>query len=63
MKTWQKVLIPTLIVLIIGGIYLFSVYKQRQNPGVIPQNDASQTLSKDDLAVVREISHRAMSRP
>jgi hypothetical protein len=52
-KTWQKVLIPTLIVLIIGGIYLFSVYKQRQNPGVIPQNDASQTLSKDDLAVVR----------
>jgi len=52
-KTWQKALIPTLLVLIIGGIYLFSVFKQRQNPGVIPQNDSSLTLSKDDLAVVR----------
>ena len=53
MKTWQKTLIPTLIVLVIGSIYLFSVWKQRQNPGVLPQNDASQTMSKDDLAVVR----------
>ena len=53
MKTWQKALIPTLIVLVIGGIYLFSVFKQRSNPGVIPQSDATQTLSKDDLAVVR----------
>jgi hypothetical protein len=52
-KTWQKALIPTLIVLVIGGIYLFSVFKQRSNPGVIPQSDATQTLSKDDLAVVR----------
>ena len=55
MKTWQKALIPTLLVLIIGGIYLFSVFKQRQNPGVIPQNDSSLTLSKDDLAVVRAV--------
>jgi hypothetical protein len=52
-KTWQKILIPTLISLAIGGGYLFYVFKQRQNPGVIPQSDASQTLSKDDLAVVR----------
>lgn len=55
-KTWQKALIPTLIVLVIGGTYLFSVWKQRQNPGVIPQNDASQTMTKDDLAVVRAFS-------
>jgi hypothetical protein len=53
LKTWQKALIPTLIVLIIGGGYLFYVFKQRQNPGIVPQTDASQTLSKDDLAVVR----------
>lgn len=53
MKTWQKALIPSLIVLVIGGGYLFSVWKQRQNPGIIPKNDASLTLSKDDLAVVR----------
>jgi hypothetical protein len=52
-KTWQKILIPTLITLLIGGGYLFYVFKQRQKPGIVPQNDASQTLSKDDLAVVR----------
>jgi hypothetical protein len=52
-KTWQKILIPTLISLAIGGIYLFSVWKQRQSPGIIQQTDSSQTLSKDDLAVVR----------
>ena len=56
MKTWQKILIPTLISLAIGGIYLFSVWKQRQNPGIIGQPDASQSLSKDDLAVVRAFS-------
>ena len=55
MKTWQKVLIPTLITLAIGGIYLFSVWKQRQNPGVIGQPDASQKLSTDDMAVVRAL--------
>ncbi|HMD77279.1 MAG TPA: hypothetical protein VKG86_07885 [Terracidiphilus sp.] len=53
MKTWQKSLIITLITLTIGGIYLFSVWKQRQNPGAIGRNDASQTLSKDDLVVMR----------
>jgi hypothetical protein len=56
MKTWQKILIPTLISLAIGGIYLFSIWKQRQNPGVTGQPDASQSLSKDDLAVVRAFS-------
>lgn len=53
MKTWQKVLIPTLITLAIGVIYLFSVWKQRQNPGVIGQNDTSQPVAKDDLVVMR----------
>jgi hypothetical protein len=55
-KTWQKILIPTLISLAIGGIYLFSVWKQRQNPGVIPPNAAVQPLSQDELAVVRTLS-------
>jgi len=53
-KIWHKVLISLLITLTIGGIYLFTVWKHRQNPGVVPQNDASQTLSKDDLVVMRE---------
>lgn len=53
MKTWQKILIPTLITVAIGGGYLYSVWRHRQNPGVARQGDASQTLSDDDLAVVR----------
>lgn len=56
MKVWKIVLIPTLITLAIGSIYLFIVWKQRQNPGVIGQTDASQDLSQDDLAVVRSFS-------
>jgi hypothetical protein len=53
-KTWQKMVYPTLITLTIGSIYLYSVWRQRQNPGVIRQSDASQTLSQDDLVVMRE---------
>ena len=54
MKAWKIILIPTLITLAIGGIYLFSVWKHRQNPGVIPNKDANETtLSKDDLVVMR----------
>ena len=56
MKTWKIVVVPTLVTLTIGSIYLFFVWKQRQNPGVIAQPAASQTLSKDDLAVVRTFS-------
>jgi hypothetical protein len=53
-KTWQKMVYPTLITLTIGSIYLYTVWRQRQNPGVIPQSGASQTLSQDDLVVMRE---------
>jgi hypothetical protein len=53
-KSWQKILIPTAFTLLIGAIYLFSVWKQRQDPGVVAQSSA-QKLSADDLAVVREL--------
>jgi hypothetical protein len=53
-KAWQKILLSMLVVLTIGGIYLFSVWRHRQNPGVIPKENARQTLSKDDLVVMRE---------
>lgn len=54
MKAWKIVLIPTLITLAIGGIYLYSVFKHRQSPGV-QQTNENASLSKDDLAVVRAI--------
>jgi hypothetical protein len=47
-------LILLLITLVIGGIYLFSVWRRRQNPGVTPRNNVRQTLSMDDLVVMRE---------
>jgi len=53
-KAWQKIVIPLLVILIIGGIYLGIVWKRRQDPGVIPKADSRQTLSKDDLVVMRE---------
>lgn len=55
MKAWKIVVIPTLITLAIGGIYLYTVFKHRQNPGVVKQTDENAGLSKDDLAVVRAI--------
>ena len=53
MQNWQKAGIITLITLAIGGIYLFSVFEHRRNPGVIPQNSAQPELTPDDVAVVR----------
>ena len=52
MKTWQKILIPFVITIAIGGIYLFIVFKDRESPSVNP-NQPQQKLSADDIAVVR----------
>jgi hypothetical protein len=52
MNLWKKILSVTAFTLIVGGIYLFTVWKHRQNPGVVGQ-PAAPALSQDDLAVVR----------
>jgi hypothetical protein len=57
MKDWQKILIPTAIVLAIGGIYLYSVWRHRQEPAAATeQSQASEPRSLDDVAVVRILS-------
>jgi hypothetical protein len=53
-KNWQKSLTVILITFAIGGIYLYSVWKRRQDPGIIPQDNSRQRLSMDQLAVIRE---------
>ena len=53
MRTWQKILIPTIISVAIGGTYLLIVWHQRQNPGVAGRQAPEQHLSADDVAVVR----------
>jgi hypothetical protein len=52
-NSWKKLVIPVLISFAIAAGYLFYVFKQRQNPGVVPQSGATQPMKKDDLAVVR----------
>ncbi len=53
MKTWQKILISALITFAIGGIYLFMVWRHRQNPGIVGRKQPEEHLSADDVAVVR----------
>ena len=53
MKTWQKAALTTLVTLAIGGIYLFSVFEHRRNPGVLRQDNPEQNLTPDDVAIVR----------
>jgi len=56
LKTWQEIQIPTSITLLIGAIYLFSVWHSRQNPGVVSPSEAAQPLTADDVALVRPLS-------
>ena len=43
MKPWKIVAIPTSIMVVIAGIYMFSVWKKRQNPGVVNQGAGAET--------------------
>lgn len=52
METWKKILIPFVVTFAVGGIYLYTVWRHRQEPGVA-QKQAEQHLSADDVAVVR----------
>jgi len=54
-KTWQKILLSTLVTLAIGGVYLFSVWEHRRNPGVTASQSPDQNLTPDDVAIVREM--------
>jgi len=55
MKLWQKIVIPTLIMLLICSIYLFIVFKSRQDPGVIATKDEpAKPLTNDEMAYVKK---------
>jgi hypothetical protein len=55
LKTWQKILIPTLITLAIGSVYLFNVWRHRQDPGVIGNQQAEQKSNLDDFVIMRSM--------
>lgn len=52
MKSWKIFVIPTLVTLAIGGIYLAIVFHNRNTPGPARQ-PMDQQMSADDVAVVR----------
>lgn len=52
MKPWKIFVYPTAIMLVIASIYVYSVLKKRQNPGVANPGQ-EQKLTADDVAVVR----------
>jgi hypothetical protein len=55
-RTWQKSLIWTLITLAIGGVYLYTVWRHRQDPGVIGRTTANSRASVNEVAVPRTLS-------
>ena len=52
MKSWKILVYPTAIMLVIASIYIYTVLKRRQNPGVVNQGQ-EQHVTADDVAVVR----------
>jgi hypothetical protein len=54
MKSRQLILISILITFSICGIYLYSVWRQRKDPGEIARVNARPTQSLDELSVVRQ---------
>jgi hypothetical protein len=48
---WKKILIPFVVTFLVGGIYLFIVFKNRQKPGVVKQPERH--LTADDVAIDR----------
>jgi len=51
-KNWKPILISFVITIAIGGIYLFTVWRHRQEPGA-SRNQPAEPVKPDDLAVVR----------
>jgi hypothetical protein len=56
MKTWQKIVVPVLICLVICGAYLLYVWKSRQDPGVIGKKsgETEQRYTADELVTMKE---------
>jgi hypothetical protein len=54
MKTWQKFLIPTLVAALIAGVYLFVVFKSREDSAAATKGPAPKRPTQDELAVIMQ---------
>jgi hypothetical protein len=55
MKTWQKILIPFALVVLIAGVRLYLIFRERQDPGVVRHGPPARRLTMDELAVIRRM--------
>jgi hypothetical protein len=63
MKLWQKLALLTLVVVLIGSVRFYFVWKSRQNPGVMgTQGEKAKPLTQDELAVVTEYSFASLDQ-
>jgi hypothetical protein len=51
---WKAIVYPLLIVLALGGIYLFFVFKNREEPNQTQKQAAQQHPSQDEIALDRQ---------
>jgi hypothetical protein len=52
-RTWQKILLIVALTVAIGGVYLYTVWRQRQQPWAAKNTNPEQNLTPDDVAIVR----------
>lgn len=55
MKTWKKIGLITLVVLIAFGIRIYFLYRERHSPGVQQPKVAEQQLTQDDVVQPRKM--------
>ena len=57
MKTWQKMGLIVLAVVLIAGVRLYFVFKERQDPGIAARKEAeaAKPANKDDVVDMRQL--------
>jgi hypothetical protein len=56
MKLWQKIGLLSLGVVLIAGVRVYMVWKERQDPGVIGKKAPEKPPTMDELAVIQQLN-------
>jgi hypothetical protein len=55
MNNWRAMLLPTLVVLLAAGIYVFVIHEKRKDPGIAAKQQPEERLhTSDELAFVKK---------
>lgn len=55
MKTWQKISLLTLVVLLICAIRVYFIWRERHEPMVLPHHAAEPQLTQDEMVLPRKM--------